>query len=161
MPLTKTHYTSLLNIYATIDHLIEKLRLKGRYEAYEWMRIHKPTVFKGNPLEATFDKSFNKKACNKEIIKQFQSCYEQTCQFLQQYLQENFGLKSPSPSDTFTNCLTARIITSQETVTMLALVENFYDLCHECNNDGDHYVSNDLVEYYNTLHAIMHRISIP
>lgn len=160
MQTLRAHYKSTLGEYFTIDQLLEKLRLKAHYDAYEWIRIYKPTIFKGNPLATKIDSSFDPKSCDQEIIKQFQRCYNQTCTFLQQYLQETHQLHSPTPFQIFQNCLKVGLSTQQETEKMLFMVDNLYNLCHECAGDSHHVVSEDLINYYHIMHRIIDRVTL-
>jgi hypothetical protein len=160
MKTLKVHHKSLHNIYLTIDQLLERIKLKAYHDADKWLREFRPDVYQENPSTSCWvDSLFDEKACNQQIIDQFQRFYKHTCQFLKQYLQEEHGISSSSPDEIFKSCQRVGIITQQEAKKMLALIDAMYDLCHECDDEGYHAASNELVDYSKLMYALVNRIS--
>jgi hypothetical protein len=150
----------LLAIYTKIDKLLEKLTEKARKDADAWLKKFCGIVPDHTDTERCKEENHDSAVCNKAIITTFQKCYSQTIDFLTRYLYKRYAIKAPLPDIVFKRCLQQKIITKQEAKKMLKMVDVVDYLCHIYNQEGQHIISTDLVDYYNCMQLIVYRLKI-
>ncbi len=158
-------HQTLRALYVKIDELLEQIKAKAYRDADAWLRKFCPDMRQHDQVQtqdmSTCQKDDHDSAnCNKAVITNFQKCYNQTLRFLMSYLHEKYAVSAPSPEIVFKKCQQKKIISKQESKKMLKMLDTVDALCHIYNQKGHHIVSTDLVDYYNCMHSIIHRINL-
>lgn len=154
MELLELRYKSLLGVCLTIDQLLQKIKQKAYQDANEWLKKFRPDDVASSKIT-----SIDIGVCNAAVIAKFKLCYKKNLQFLSLYLQHKHGIESITPRVVFRNCYRIGVISHAELQHLLTMVDSLYDLCHLCDEKGDHIVSVDLIEYYQIMNSIILRLN--
>jgi uncharacterized protein YutE (UPF0331/DUF86 family) len=157
-------HQTLLKIYVKIDELLEQIKAKAYRDADAWLKKFCPEVKQKSQelgdIHTCQKENHDATTCNEAVITNFQRCYTQTLHFLTSYLKEKHNISAHSPETVFKKCLQNKIISKAEAKKMIKMVDTIDALCHIYNQKGQHIISTDLVDYYNSMHTIIRRISL-
>lgn len=94
------------------------------------------------------------------LIKRFEFCYELTWKFLQLFLRTKYSIDANSPRKVFQECFQQSILSRDESVTFLEMIDARNATTHKYDESTADEVSKKIIEYYHFLESIIQRISI-
>jgi nucleotidyltransferase substrate binding protein (TIGR01987 family) len=81
------------------------------------------------------------------LIQRFEFCYDLTWKYLRQLLKEKHGIEANSPRKVFQECYAQKILTNDETVQLLEMIDARNETSHVYDENMAERVSQKIVHY--------------